>query len=119
VATDRSFAQVVSLACHDLRTPLATVHGFARTIERLEVADERTARYIGLIVDGSGQVVDLLERLALVARIERGVYEPALRGVDLLELSRTAAASVDVGAVAVSGTGADVEVDPVQTERSP
>ena len=118
MATDRSFAQVVSLACHDLRTPLATVHGFARTIERLEVADERTARYIGLIVDGSGQVVDLLERLALVARIERGVYEPALRGVDLLELSRTAAASVDVGAVAVSGTGADVEVDPVQTERS-
>jgi signal transduction histidine kinase len=118
VATDRSFAQVVSLACHDLRTPLATVHGFARTIERLEPAHERTARYIGLIVDGSGQVVDLLERLALIARIERGAYEPARRGVDSLELARTAGIAVDAGDVAVSGTGAEVEVDPVEAERS-
>jgi signal transduction histidine kinase len=117
VPTDRFFAQVVSLACHDLRTPLATVHGFARTIERLEPADERAERYIGLIVEGSGQISDLLERLALIARIERGVYEPVLRSLDSLELARAAAASVE-GDVAVSGTGADVEVDPVQAERS-
>ena len=118
MATDRSFAQVVSLACHDLRTPLATVHGFARTIERFEPADERTERYIGLIVDGSGQVVDLLERLALLARIERGAYEPAVRTVDSLELARTAAAAVDAGDVTVSGAGTDVEVDPAEVERS-
>src|SRR5215471_11026002 len=30
------FARLVSLACHDLRTPLATVHGFARTLARVE-----------------------------------------------------------------------------------
>lgn len=118
MATERSFPQVVSLACHDLRTPLATVHGFARTIERLEPADERTARYIGLIVDGSEQIVDLLERLALIARIERGAYEPVLRRIDSLELARSAALSVDAGDVAVSGSGADVDIDREQAEPS-
>jgi signal transduction histidine kinase len=118
VPTDRFFAQVVSLACHDLRTPLATVHGFARTIERLEPADERTGRYIGLIVEGSRQMTELLDRLALIARIERGAYEPVLRSADSLELARAAAASVDAGDIAVSGTGAEVEVDPEQTERT-
>jgi signal transduction histidine kinase len=118
VPKDRHFAQVVSLACHDLRTPLATVHGFARTIERMDPADERTDRYIGLIVEGSGQMAELLERLALLARIERGTYEPVLRRMDSFELAQTAAASVAVGDVAASGKGAEVEVDPVQAERS-
>ena len=31
---DSDFARLVSLACHDLRTPLATVHGFATTLVR-------------------------------------------------------------------------------------
>ena len=30
------FPRLVSLACHDLRTPLATVFGFARTLVRME-----------------------------------------------------------------------------------
>ena len=30
---DTSFARLVSLACHDVRTPLATVHGFAKTLD--------------------------------------------------------------------------------------
>ena len=33
---DSEFARLVSLACHDLRTPLATVNGFARTLTRFE-----------------------------------------------------------------------------------
>jgi len=35
VTDDNQFARLVMLACHDLRTPLATVHGFAHTLARL------------------------------------------------------------------------------------
>ena len=80
--------------------------------------DERAGRYVGLIVEGSSQIAELLERLALVARIERGAYEPALQRMDSFELAQAAVESVTVGDVAVSGTGAEVDVDPVQTERS-
>jgi signal transduction histidine kinase len=118
VATPTTFAQIVSLACHDLRTPLATVHGFARTIDRLEPLQERTRRYVSLMAEGSAQMAELLERLALVARIERGTYAPALRELDSLELARSAAALVTVGEVAVGGKGVAVEVDPEATERS-
>ncbi|MBA3718352.1 MAG: HAMP domain-containing histidine kinase [Actinobacteria bacterium] len=118
MATDRSFAQLVSLACHDLRTPLATVHGFARTIERLEPLQARTSRYVGLIVEGSAQIAELLERLALVSRIERGSYEPARQTVDSLDLVQAAAALVDAGDVSVDGKGAPVSIDPVPTEQS-
>jgi signal transduction histidine kinase len=118
VATDRFFAQVVSLACHDLRTPLATVHGFARTIERMDPLPERTRRYVGLMIEGSGQIADLLERLALISRIERGTYDPALQTLDSLELARTAAGLVQIGEVAVEGDGSPVKIDPGATELS-
>jgi signal transduction histidine kinase len=118
VGTNRFFAQVVSLACHDLRTPLATVHGFARTIERLEPVDERTRRYVGLIVEGSAQIADLLERLALISRIERGTYEPVLQTFDSRELAEAAAGLVEVGRVRVQGEGSPTAVEPGATERS-
>src|SRR4029453_3621945 len=38
-----SFAQLVSLACHDLRTPLATASGVTRTLERLDTLAPRGA----------------------------------------------------------------------------
>ena len=34
MTNERHFAELVSVACHDILTPLATVYGFARTMER-------------------------------------------------------------------------------------
>ncbi len=118
MADDQSFPRLVSLACHDLRTPLATVHGFARTLDRLEPLQERTRRYVGLIAAASAEMADLLDRLALVARIEGGRYEPSLQTVDSLELARSAAEQVEAGEVSVQGEGAPVAVDREWTERS-
>jgi signal transduction histidine kinase len=66
------FAELVSLACHDLRTPLATVHGFARTLRRIDGVGETALRYAEMIAAASGQLAELIETLALVARIEAG-----------------------------------------------
>jgi signal transduction histidine kinase len=108
---DTSFARLVSLACHDLRTPLATAHGFARTLERTVELEPPAARYVEMIGAASLQLAGILDTLSLVARIEGGRWEPNLQPIELLELARAAAAEVVDGEVTVAGAGGSVSVD--------
>ena len=111
-----SFTRLVSLASHDLRTPLATVSGFARTIQRNEDLGEPLSRYMEMIVAASDQMRELLETLAIAVRIEGGRYEPVLAEANTLELARAAAEAVD-GARA-EGEGATIETDAETLTRS-
>lgn len=106
------------LACHDLRTPLATVHGFAQTLARLGELEDPAPRYLDMITTASGQMADLLDELSLAARIDAGRYEPVRKEADTLELSRSAAARLGEERVDVAGEGAGVEVDVDATERA-
>jgi signal transduction histidine kinase len=110
MALDDSFSRLVSLACHDLRTPLATVSGFAHTLERLEELGPPADRYVEMILAGSEQLAELLDDLGLAARIEGGRYEPHLVEADTRELADAAAARLEERASA-AGEGATVRVD--------
>jgi signal transduction histidine kinase len=114
---DKRFAQLVSLACHDLRTPLATVFGFARTLARTDM-EPPTDRYVEMIEAASTQLGELLDELSLVARIQSGRYEPRLVAVDSLELARAAAAELEDGRVDVGGNGATVRVPEEEMRRA-
>jgi signal transduction histidine kinase len=103
---EETFPLVVSLACHDLRTPLATIFGFARTLNRMEEHDERTTRFLGMIEDAAEQMTELLDGLGALARIQAGRWEPAFRELDTAEL----AASEDPR-VTVEGAGEQVETE--------
>jgi signal transduction histidine kinase len=107
---DTSFARLVSLACHDLRTPLATVHGFARTIQRSshELSDP-LPRYLEMITVAAEQMTALLETVSLAARIEAGRYDPVAVEADTRALAEAAAARVD--GTRVEGEGATIETD--------
>jgi len=117
VSDDNAFPRLVSLACHDLRTPLATVHGFATTLARGGGLEPPADRYVEMIDAASAQLAELIEELSLVARIESGRYEPTLREADTLELSRAAAARLGEDRVHVSGSGAAIETDGDAVER--
>jgi len=104
--TDDRFARIVSLACHDLRTPLATVYGFARTLSRGGELDERSARFVGMIEAASEQMTDLLDQLGVLSRIESDRYDPALVEADTLELATSADERVKA-----TGEGAALETD--------
>jgi signal transduction histidine kinase len=110
---DNRFPRLVSLACHDLRTPLATVYGFARTLTRAGELDERSSRFLGMIEEASQQMAELLDELGTAARIESGRWEPVSRPVDTLELVQT-----DDERIAVDGTGVEIEVDVATVQRS-
>jgi signal transduction histidine kinase len=106
--TEDTFARLVSLAVHDLRTPLATVSGFARTLQRTTLGDPQD-KYVQMMVAASNQLAELLEDIGLVARIEGGRWEPNVQEVDSLELARNAAGAVE--GAHVEGSGAIVRVD--------
>ncbi len=108
---DTSFSRLVSLACHDVRTPLATVHGFARTLTRTVELQPPADRYVEMIEAASAQMAELLDELSLVARIEGGRYDPVLREADTLALAEGARERLGADRVQVSGSGAAIETD--------
>jgi signal transduction histidine kinase len=117
VTEDDAFARLVSLACHDLRTPLATVHGFATTLARGGGLAPPADRYVEMIDAASRQLAELIDELSLAARIESGRYEPAQREADTLELAQAAAARLGEERVHVAGSGAAFETDTEAVER--
>ncbi len=108
------FTSAVGLACHDLRTPLATIAGFAKTIIRTGELPEREQRFVGMIDESASQIGALIDQLGLAARIESGRYEPALAEADTLEL----AASSGDQRVSAAGVGAIIETDAEVVRRS-
>ena len=111
-----SFARFVTLACHDLRTPLATVSGFAHTLQQNELG-QPADRYVEMIQAASGQLADILDDLGLAARIEAGRFSPNLAEADTLELAE-AAAGLAGDKVVSRRNGRGVQVDREPTERS-
>ncbi len=107
------FARLVTLACHDLRTPLATVNGFAKALLRAGQLDEPDARFVELIDEAAQQLSDLLDLLGLAVRIESGTYHPALLEADTLELARSDEAGVDA-----VGSGETIEADAPALSRA-
>ena len=115
MASHGDFSRFVSLACHDLRTPLATVNGFAHTLEQAGDLGDPAARYVSMMRAAAEQMAELLDALGVVARIEAGRYEPPLIEADSLELARAAAERLGDKAEA-GGSGATVRVDPAPVE---
>jgi signal transduction histidine kinase len=118
VTDETTFSKLVSLACHDLRTPLATVYGFARTIARDEGLDPKLAGYAEMIESASEQLAELVDELSLAARIEGGRYDPKLLEISTDDLASAAAATLGAERVVVSGDGAGVETDADAVRRS-
>ena len=69
------------------------MHGFAKTLTRMDSVDERTTRFLGMIEAASGQMSELLDDLGLVARVEAAkslthysIHQIALLAFDQLNI---------------------------------
>jgi signal transduction histidine kinase len=118
VEEETVFPKLVSLACHDLRTPLATIFGFARTLSRNPALDPTFVGYSEMIEAASAQLGELIDELSLAARIEGGRYDPKLEPVSTGELAAAAVERLGEDRVSVSGNGTAVTVDPDAAKRS-
>jgi signal transduction histidine kinase len=87
-------ADFVSLVSHDLRSPMATVIGSARTLQQhwRELKPEQRDSFIALIADETSRLASLISDVLETSRIESGTFSFAFRDVDVGTLVRDAAA---------------------------
>ncbi|VVN48567.1 sensor histidine kinase [Pseudomonas fluorescens] len=80
--------ELVANISHDLRTPLASLHGYLETLSlkdaTLSPADRR--RYLGIALDQSRKVGGLAQSLLELVRLEHGFVQPVLERFSLTDL---------------------------------
>jgi signal transduction histidine kinase len=92
-------ADFVSLVSHELRSPMATVIGSARTLQQRwrELTPEQRDSFLALIGDETTRLASLIADVLDTSRIEAGTFSYAFDKVDLAELVRDVAAAAGVG----------------------
>jgi signal transduction histidine kinase len=90
---DRSKMRFIKVAAHELRTPLTVVQGYAQMVKMKSKENEDFARYTSGILEGSSRMVEIIDSMLDVSRIDTNQLEimPESTQVDLvIEKVRTA-----------------------------
>lgn len=119
--TQALLRMAIGPACHELRSPLAVVYGFARMLENADgIEAEARAKYVGQIVRGAERLDSMLEDLSTIGRVAAGRVHPKLEPVPLRSLiDDLAAVSANEGRVRVDpGVDVNVKVDPAWLTES-
>ena len=109
---NRAKSEFLSRMSHDLRTPLNAILGFAQVLQ-MELSGEQ-ADSVRQILHGGRHLLELLNEVLDIARIEAGHLSLSLEGVAVAEvasairdlvqpLARSAGVSVDVAPLAEGG----------------
>jgi signal transduction histidine kinase/HAMP domain-containing protein/ActR/RegA family two-component response regulator len=86
---ERAKSEFVATASHELRSPLTSIKGFAELLERApENMSARQREFTGIIHKSTDRLVDLVNDLLDVARIEAGHVEINRRPIDVGEAVR-------------------------------
>jgi PAS domain S-box-containing protein len=118
-AMREAFLRAVS---HDLRTPLASLVGFAEILAEEENLPEHHRHYVDRIIGNAHRLERLLRDLLDLDRLNRGVLRPNRRPTDIRQLVDTVVAALGMKdehpvEVAVGHDISVASVDPAQVER--
>jgi signal transduction histidine kinase len=119
---DRLKNDFVSIASHELRTPISVVHGIAATLHARvdELADDQVHALLGTLVQQTDRLRDLADQLLDLSRLESGGHGVAerFRPRERLEELLPRIAGDRTGDVRVAvAPQAELVADPVAFER--
>ncbi|HEV7882459.1 MAG TPA: ATP-binding protein [Solirubrobacteraceae bacterium] len=82
---EQAKSDFVATASHELRSPLTSIKGFIELLESTnsENLTPRQLEFIGIVLQSTDRLVDLVNDLLDIARIESGQFEIHARSVDL------------------------------------
>jgi signal transduction histidine kinase len=92
-------ADFVSLVSHELRSPMASVIGSARTLQIRwrELSPDQRESFLSLIAHETSRLADLIGDVLDTSRIEAGTFSYSFDDVDLAALIRDSAAAAERG----------------------
>ena len=85
-------SEFVATASHELRSPLTSIKGFVELLSRMEGLTSKQREWVGVIELSTNRLVDLVNDLLDVTRIEAGRMEIHRRPTDLGEVVHEVAA---------------------------
>jgi signal transduction histidine kinase/DNA-binding response OmpR family regulator len=88
---ERIKSDFVATASHELRSPLTSIKGFVELLGRSDALGEREREFVDVILQSTDRLVDLVNDLLDVARLEAGRMKVHPRLFDLAELIREVA----------------------------
>jgi len=85
---DRLRRELVAQVSHDLRTPLAVLHGYLETLDMKQsgLADERRREYLAIALRQSDRLKQMVEDLFELAQLEARDTRPACEPMAIAEL---------------------------------
>ncbi|HYB29837.1 MAG TPA: ATP-binding protein [Solirubrobacteraceae bacterium] len=84
---ERAKSEFVATASHELRSPLTSIKGFVELLERSSGdMSDRQREFVGIILRSTDRLVDLVNDLLDVARIEADSVEINRRAIDVGEV---------------------------------
>ncbi|HEV2787038.1 MAG TPA: ATP-binding protein, partial [Solirubrobacteraceae bacterium] len=91
---EQAKSDFVATASHELRSPLTSIKGFMELLHTTnsENLTERQREFIAIVLKSTDRLVDLVNDLLDIARIESGQFEVHPRSVDLRETIEEVAA---------------------------
>jgi signal transduction histidine kinase len=83
---DRTKARFIQIAAHELRTPLMLVQGYAQMIQLKAKENTNFTKYSDGIMDGTERMVDIIDNMLDVSRIDSNLLEIKTADVHVCEL---------------------------------
>jgi signal transduction histidine kinase len=100
---DRMKSEFISTASHEMRTPLTTIIGFAKSLQQPEFVEDSEMRkeFLGRMERQGDRLLNLVDQLLHTARLEGRETEPKRAPFDFAVLAEEVAAGLDHKGVAI------------------
>lgn len=72
---DRTKMRFISVSAHELRTPLTVIQGYAQLVKMKSAENEEFIRYTNGILDGASRMVEIINSMLDVSRIDTNQLE--------------------------------------------
>jgi signal transduction histidine kinase/DNA-binding response OmpR family regulator len=107
---ERLKSEFVATASHELRSPLTSIKGFVELLRAGDGLDDRQREFLDIVLVSTNRLVDLVNDLLDVARLEAGRVEVHRRPVDVAEVFQDVTMLLH-GRIEAKGQKLEIEVD--------